>query len=68
MHGGTVDLSVSGDLSDFARDFVALQTALRALVRQAIEDADFGTVFADDAAIAARWPVTVEKRGKPAVL
>lgn len=68
VHGGTVDLSVAGDLSDFARDFVALQTTLRALIRRAIEDVDFGAVFADDAAIAAQWPVTVEKRGKPLVL
>lgn len=68
VHGGTVDLSVAGDRSDFARDFVALQTTLRALIRRAIEDVGFGAVFADDAAIAVRWPVTVEKRGKPVVL
>lgn len=68
VHGGTVDLSVAGDLSDFARDFVALQMTVRALIRRAIEDAAFGAVFADDAAIAARWPVTVTKGGNAVVL
>lgn len=63
VHGGDVDLSVTGVLDDFGRAFVSLQTTLRQAVRRAIEDPSFASVFAEDATISTRWPATVRGRG-----
>lgn len=62
VHGSGVDLSQRHERSAFEQGFVALQETLRRTVRLAIEDPGFGSTFADDSRITARWPTVVVAR------
>jgi hypothetical protein len=62
VHGGRVDLSKPHRLTAFEKGFVALVETLRAAVRGALERPAFASTFVQDAAITARWPVTVQRR------
>jgi len=64
VHGGAIDLSEPRVLDAFGEGFVALQETLRRAVRQAIEDAEFASLFSEDERIRSRWPVTVEDGGR----
>ncbi len=64
VHGGHVDLSKPRALDDFGEGFVSLQEVLRRVVRKAIEDRDFASVFAEDDHIRSRWPVVVREGGR----
>jgi hypothetical protein len=65
VHGAGVDLSQPHDRGTFEQGFIALQETLRRTVRRAIEDPKFASIFASDAHIVTRWPVTVTDRGRP---
>jgi hypothetical protein len=68
VHGAWVDLSQDHEREAFETRFVTLQETLRRVVRRAIEDRKFAAIFEDDASVAARWPVTVTRRGQTHVL
>jgi hypothetical protein len=68
VHGAHVDLAKPHRRTAFEDGFVAIQETLRAAVRRAIEEPAFGAVFAQDSAIATRWPVTVQRGGKTVTL
>lgn len=68
VHGVGVDLSQQHDRGAFEQGFIGLQETLRRTVRRAIEDPSFASIFATDAQIAARWPVTVTNRGRPTTI
>jgi hypothetical protein len=62
VHGVGVDLSEPHDADEFGRRFNALQETLRRIVRRAIEDREFASIFADDAQITGHWPTVVKVR------
>lgn len=63
VHGRGIDLFQPGARrSDAVRQVALLQAVLRAIVRRAIEDPVFRSVFDDDANVRQRWPVEVPHR------
>jgi hypothetical protein len=63
VHGAQIDLSQPTEYDRFVATVDALQQALRAATRKAIEDPGFGAVFAADDDIAARWPLRPRAAG-----